>query len=326
VRSSGTGATEGSVIAVDVGGTKVLAGLVTSEGDVSATIRLPTPSSGGAALLQTVHEAVRSVRAAAADARAPVLGCGVGTAGVVLDDRIVSANDLLPGWADMPLAESLSSLLDRPVAVVNDVHAAATAEVRLGAARGMRAALVVAVGTGIGGALVQDGRVVAGRQGIAGSIGHMPAPITAHRVCSCGVIGHIEAYSGGRAIEQDYRHRHGRDLDLHRIAELAVSGDHEAARAIHEGGYLLGRVLGGASTLIDPDLVVLGGGVSSIGELFVGAVRRGMAAEEIRPGAAPRLVPGALGVNSVLIGSALTLFERERGDGMTTKSTILRRP
>ncbi|HEY0247897.1 MAG TPA: ROK family protein [Gryllotalpicola sp.] len=297
------------VVAVDVGGTKVLAGLVDAEGRASELMTVSTPRTGGYALLETVRSAAAALSALATERGLDVVAGAVGTAGVVVGDVVVSANELLPHWAEVPLAAALSETLKVPVTVLNDVHASALAEARIGAARDRNSALVVAVGTGIGGALIQGGTVVPGRQGFAGSVGHIPAPSDEGRLCSCGARGHIEAYAGGRAIELAFAERRKPGLDMRAISALAAQGDAEAAQLISEAGELLGRVLGGAVTLVDPELVVIGGGVAEIAS-FVNAVRRGMTREEMRPRSTAPLVRVALGSRAVLTGAALAAFDR----------------
>jgi len=289
-------------IGVDIGGTKILAAMVDGDGAIVASVRGATPQAGGRAILAATLHLVDELRAE--HPTRPVMACGVGTAGVVVRNQIVSANTLLPGWAGQPLAEELESALHRPAVVTNDVHAAAFAEVERGAASGASAALFVAVGTGVGGAFSLDGRIRDGRIGVAGSIGHTAAPGRGDRACPCGARGHVEAYAGGRGIERSYAERLGRLETLHEIAARARDGERPAAEVIVEAAEVLGRAIGGAVNLLDPDLVVLGGGVPEIGPLYLDALRRAVRAEAMLPDQAP-LVRAEMGANATVIGAAL---------------------
>ena len=224
-------------LAVDIGGTKILAGLVGPDGAASAMRQVPTPAQEGPeAIIAAVLGLCRGILAQAPG----VSACGVGTAGVVgRDGAITSATDLLKDWAGTPLGERLQVELGLPVTVLNDVHATGFCEARIGAAAGAASALVVAVGTGIGGSLVLDGRLVPGRNGIAGSVGHVPSPLRQGRRCSCGALDHVEAYASGPAMEAEYTRRTGKVMDLRRIAAL-TQGDEVARAVIGEGAAALG--------------------------------------------------------------------------------------
>jgi glucokinase len=291
-------------LAIDIGGTKILAALVDAKGAIGALVQVATPAREGrdaiiAAVLSAARQALRA-------AREPVRACGVGTAGVVgPSGEIASATDLLSGWAGTKLGAWLAAELGMVVRVMNDVQATALCEARLGAARGYASALVVAVGTGIGGAIVRDGEVVVGAHGIAGSIGHLPAPIRRGLRCSCGVPDHIEAHASGPALEAEYFRRTGRKLDLQAIAMLGNDGDAVARSVLVEGASALGAVIGGANNLVDAAIILVGGGVASIGDLFLDPLRA--AAREQALGAS-RDVPisvAGFGSNACLVGAGL---------------------
>ncbi|WP_336213431.1 ROK family protein [Nonomuraea sp. LPB2021202275-12-8] len=292
-------------VAVDIGGTKIAVGLVDAQGRLHEQRRTATPAAeGGQAIMAAVLDCARPLLDLGGDR---VLACGVATAGVVdAAGRIASATDLLSGWAGTDVKGAAEQGLGLPAVVVNDCHAAGTAEARTGAARGARTALVVAVGTGIGGALVSGGVTVTGRSGTAGAIGHVPAPGVAGRRCSCGAAGHVEAHASGPAIERSYQELTGQALGLRRIASLARSGDPRACQVITGAATLLGQVLGGAANLLDPDVIVIAGGVSRLGSLLLGPARRAFRAEAL-PG--PRGIPiraAALGERAGLVGAGLT--------------------
>lgn len=300
------------VVAVDIGGTKIAVGLVDAEGRLHEQRRTATPAAeGGEAIMAAVLGCARPLRDLGGDR---VVACGIATAGVVDPaGRIAGATDLLKGWAGTDVRGIAERALGLPVTVVNDCHAAGTAEARIGAARGARTGLVVAVGTGIGGALVADGATVTGRSGTAGAIGHMPAAVVAGRRCSCGAFDHVEAHASGPAIERSYREVTGRVLELREIASLARSGQPQARHVITAAASLLGRVLGGAANLLDPDVIVVAGGVSRLGSLLLSPMRRSFRAEAL---AGVRGVPireAVLGERAGLVGAGLAAMPT--GDG-----------
>lgn len=287
-------------LAVDIGGTKIAAGLVAADGTLTDRRRTATPAgAGGPAIMAAAVELARPLAARAA-------ACGIGTAGVVDPaGRIASATSLLTGWAGTDVKGTAERALDLPALVLNDCHAAGAAEARLGAARGARTALVVAVGTGIGAAWCEDGRVRTGRSGTCGSLGHLPAPTTAGLPCSCGALDHIEAHASGPAIERAYRAASGRNLPLAAIGRLAADGEEPAVQAIARAAALLGRVLAGAANLTDPDAIVVAGGVALLGPVLLEPMSAAYRAEALpAPGAVP-IVPAMLGEVAALVGAGL---------------------
>ncbi|MFC5828766.1 ROK family protein [Nonomuraea insulae] len=260
--------------------------------DGTLTERRRTPTPAGPSILRAVFELAQPL------ARRAVT-CGIGTAGIVDPlGRIASATDLLTGWAGTDVKGEAERALRLPAVVLNDCHAAGAAEARVGAARGARTALVVAIGTGIGGAVCVEGRVRAGATGTAGSIGHLPAPASAGLRCSCGALDHIEAYAAGPAIERAYLKETGQALSLAEIGEI---GSH----VIADAATLLGRVLAGAANLIDPDAIVIAGGVSMLGPALLGPMEAAYHAETLPgPSVAP-LLPAMLGEDAGLVGAGL---------------------
>ncbi|WP_326826724.1 ROK family protein [Streptosporangium sp. NBC_01756] len=282
-------------LAVDIGGTKVAVGLVAADGTLKERTRAATPA--GSSILQTVFELARPL------AEQAVI-CGIGTAGTVDPrGRITSATELLTGWAGTDVKGAAQRALMLPTVVLNDCHAAGVAEARVGSARDASTALVVAVGTGIGGAVCVAGRVRTGLSGTAGSIGHLPAPTSAGVPCSCGALDHIEAHASGPAIERAYREETGQALPL---AEIGRLGSH----VITDAATLLGRVLAGAANLVDPDAIVIAGGVSMLGPALFGPLEAAYRADALPgPSAAP-LLPARLGGDAGLVGAGLEALSR----------------
>jgi len=282
--------------------TKTAVGVVDGRGRVLASRVAATPArAGAAAVLQQAAELASVVRA---EVDRPVTAAGVGAPGVV-DARhgvVLSATDLLAGWAGTPVAASLAAQLDLPVEVDNDVRAAGLGEARYGAGAEAASALVVAVGTGIGGALVRDGVLVPGASGVAGHLGHLPVPGAAAARCSCGRPDHLEAVAAGPAM---VRAAHAAGLPVADTADLVAlaAADRRARAVLRHAATLLGRALGGLVNLLDPEVVVVGGGVAGAGEAWWGPLRQAFHAELLEP-AAPRLVAAELGAQAGLIGAA----------------------
>lgn len=292
-----------TVIGVDIGGTKIAVARVgeSLEGEV---LTAPTPRDSSA-ILATVTDLARRAAGAAA-----VFGVGVGSAGTFDGSGAVThATDLLPGWTGTPVAAALAEALGLPAVALNDVHAAALAESQRGAGAGFTRVLVAAVGTGIGGAFVNDGSLDRGRTGSAGSLGHLRVA-GVERVCSCGAIGHAEAVASGPGMERTYRERGGENLGLREIAALARAGDTVARSAIDEGAVALGRALVSAATISDPDMIVIGGGVSELGGLLFDGVTAVYRAEALAVMRDVPIRPAALGIRATLIGGAIAIQQR----------------
>ncbi|OON82825.1 sugar kinase [Streptomyces tsukubensis] len=268
------------MIGLDLGGTKIAASLVGADGTVLTRHTRPTPAGEGAEkVLDALAEAAR-----AADPQDVAAAVGVAAAGVIDPVRgvVTSATDALPGWAGTRLADGLSSRLGSPVACDNDVRAAAYPE--LLAAGPDASLLYAAVGTGIGGAVAADGRMLHGAGGLAGHLGHLASPEAEGLPCTCGSTGHLEAVASGPAITALYRRRSGRTATrLEEVAGRAADGDRQARDAIVTGARATGRILGGLANTLAPHRVVVGGGVPRIGRLYQDALADAFTAELMAP-------------------------------------------
>lgn len=317
-RSAG-GPTTGPIgwprIGVDIGGTKIAAGLVGPDGSVRFADIRPTPAHAGPrAVLDAVRDAVEGVRAAAAG---PVAAIGVGAPGVVdaSAGTVLSSTALMADWAGTPVRAYLRAAFPGvAVAVDNDVNAMALGELRFGAAAGLDSVLYVSVGTGIGGAYAIGGRLVRGAHHAAGEIGHLVA--SGSRPCSCGGIGHVESVASGPAIEAAYAEACGASgptgamterVGLREIVRRADAGDPAAAAAIAGAAEVLGTVLGGLTCAFDPEAVVLGGGVAGIGARFTEPLARALRRNLLPAMTQLPLLRAALGTNAPLVGAAALL-------------------
>jgi glucokinase len=298
------------VVGVDLGGTKIAAATVSATGGVGAVRTVPTPASQGAdAVLDAVAALVRAV---ATDAGVGPGAVGIGTAGVVDvgSGTIVSATDTFPGWPGTSVASGVRDRLAAsgavPVFVENDVDAHAAGESWRGAAAGARSALLVAVGTGVGGAVVLDGRPLRGAHHLAGELGHMPVPGADGLPCTCGRPGHLEAVAAGPAIHRRYLALGGDPgaRDARDVVARAQRDDALADRVVRESATALGRAIAGVVTVLDPEIVVVGGGVAGSGDPWWPALDRSLRAEVVDVLAGLPLRRAALGGSAAIIGAA----------------------
>jgi len=295
-------------IGIDIGGTKIAGGLVDRAGNVRHECAAPTPAQeGAAAILATATAVAERVRAAARNDGVAVVACGVGAAGQIdhVHGRVRYASPTLKGWAGTEIARELSQRLNLPVAVDNDVNVLALAEHRFGAGRGLRDVLFVAVGTGIGGALVLDGRLRRGATSTAGEIGTLLIDAAAARVPGAGPLaGRLESYASGPAIAAHYCEAAGESgVDLRVVAARAQAGDERAVAALREGATVLGLALNGFLNTLDPQAVIIGGGVPQIGELWWEPLRAAIRANPMPGPAAISVLPAALSTHAPIVGA-----------------------
>jgi glucokinase len=303
-------------IGVDIGGTKVAAGVVDTDGGVLALVRRPTPGD-----VAGTEDAIAGCVAELAD-RYDVMAVGIGAAGWIANDRATVLFSPHLAWRDEPLRDSLIGRIGLPVTVENDAHAAAWAEYRFGAARGERVVCCVTLGTGIGGGLVVSGTLYRGAFGVAGEWGHMPV-VPEGRRCACGNRGCWEMYASGTALARDARElAEVSPVSAHRLLQIAEGdpkrltgtdvtaaareGDPAAVEIFTAMGWWLGRGIASLAAVLDPSVVVIGGGVSEAGDLLLRPAQEAFAANltgrGFRPAAPVRIA--ALGPDAGLVGAA----------------------
>jgi len=255
-------------IGVDLGGTKIEAIALGGGGDVLARQRVATPPSYDG----TLDAIVRLVRGVEEEvgARGTV---GVGVPGVVVPSTGLVKNANSTWLIGQPLERDLARLLERPIRTMNDANCFALSEAADGAGAGASVVFGVILGTGVGGGIVIDGRCVVGANLIAGEWGHNPLPwMTPDEFpgppCYCGKIGCIESFLSGPAFERDHARRSGRDERSRDIVTAASLGDEDSSRSVSLYHDRLARALASVINLLDPDVIVLGGGVSNIDRLY----------------------------------------------------------
>lgn len=299
------------VAALDIGGTKMASAVVDSTGRVLARARVATPAAAGAAaVLAAAGEVVRTVTHDHG-----VAALGVGSAGVIDPDTgvVLGATDALPGWAGTDIRGTLATMLGVPVAARNDVHAHALGEAMYGAGAGHTSLLHVAVGTGVGAAYVHTGlpgKVLSGAHAAAGHAGHLPSREAGDLPCPCGGRGHLEAVAAGPALAREHTRRTGVEVvDLREVAALAAGGDPDAGAVIELGGRAVGAAVGGLVNLLDPDVVVVGGGVAGLGDRWWGPLRAAVAREVLPSLRGVPVLASGLGDDAAVLGAAALAHE-----------------
>jgi glucokinase len=306
----------GLAIGVDIGGSKAAAGVVDACGRVVECVQRPTPHMDAALTEDVIADLVRDLAG-----RYDIEAVGVGAAGWVAADRATVLFSPHLAWRDEPLREALRARLGMPIWIENDANAAAWAEYRFGAARGEPVVLCVTLGTGIGGGLILSGSLFRGAFGVAGEWGHMRV-VPGGRRCACGNRGCWEQYASGRALAHDARELaesspfaarrlielagHPRALEGIHVTTAAREGDPAALELVAEAGAWLGQGIADLAAILDPAVVVVGGGVSEVGDLLLGPARERYAAVLAGRGFRPELVIGAaeLGAAAGLVGAA----------------------
>ncbi|MCU4746414.1 ROK family glucokinase [Streptomyces sp. JH002] len=306
-------------VGIDIGGTKVMAGVVDADGTVLERVRTETPdkSKSPKVVEDTIAELVLDL-----SDRHDVHAVGIGAAGWVDADRskVLFAPHL--AWRNEPLRDALTARLAVPVMVDNDANTAAWAEWRFGAGRGQDQLVMITLGTGIGGAILEGGRVKRGQYGVAGEFGHMQVVPGGHR-CPCGNRGCWEQYSSGNALVREARELAAADSPVAHhtlervsgqiseitgpmITELARDGDAMCVELLQDIGHWLGVGIANLAAALDPSCFVIGGGVSEADDLLIGpardAFRRQLTGRGYRPEA--RIVRAQLGTDAGMVGAA----------------------
>ncbi|SCK44319.1 glucokinase [Streptomyces sp. WMMB 714] len=306
-------------VGIDIGGTKVMAGVVDADGNILEQVRTETPekSKSPKVVEDTIAELVLDL-----SDRHDVHAVGIGAAGWVDADRsrVLFAPHL--AWRDEPLKDALTARLAVPVMVDNDANTAAWGEWRFGAGRGEDHLVMITLGTGIGGAILEDGGVKRGKYGVAGEFGHMQVVPGGHR-CPCGNRGCWEQYSSGNALVREARELAAAespvaygiidrvagqiaDITGPLITELARDGDAMCTELLQDIGHWLGVGIANLAAALDPGGFVIGGGVSAADELLIDpardAFRRHLTGRGYRPEAT--IAKAQLGPEAGMVGAA----------------------
>jgi glucokinase len=305
-------------IGIDVGGTKVLGGVVDESGKVLTTARKDTPRQGGSALTQTIADVAKELLQ-----QHSVASVGVSAAGFVSSDRkTMLATPNIADWNGVDLDHHLTQIIGLPVVIENDANAAAWGEAKFGAGKNQNHMMMLTVGTGIGGGIVVNGALYRGAFGIAAEFGHMRVVPEGH-ICGCGARGCFEQYASGNALLRHAREAINASPEVARnllsrgdgtvagltgqaITEAARDGDPVALAAFNTTGQWLGAGIASLAVLLDPACVVIGGGVIGAGEILLKPTRESL--ERNMPFAGkhpyPEIIAAQLGNEAGLVGVA----------------------
>lgn len=319
-----------SVLAIDLGGTQIRAALITPDAEVHCRRSIPTRDEDGVeAVVARICELAISVRDEVATQGLPLpIGVGVSSPGPLDPWRgVVVAPPNLAGWRDVPLAARIATAVRLPTFLERDTNVALLAEWRHGAAREARTAIYVTVSTGIGGAVIVEGRPLVGADGTAGEVGHMTVELDGPR-CGCGGIGHVEAIASGTALAREARDllkrgsaEHlamlaatGEEVDAELLARAADAGDEACAVVLDRAWKAIGAMCASLVNLLNPEVIVIGGSIAEHRPRLFDAVRVEVAQRSFaRPAERVRVVPAALGPDVSLIG-ALPIVNDRIGD------------
>jgi glucokinase len=315
-------------IGIDLGGTNLRAGVVDEAGAVRGRARSASGVADGPTviverMLLAVHEAFGRIEEPGGSSGSALLrrirGVGLGAPGPLsARSGMILETPNFPGWKDVPLAAMLSRRLGWPVRLENDAHAAAWGEFWAGAGRGARDLIALTLGTGVGGAVILDGRLVRGLDETAGHLGHLklfPPDQPGVRRCPCGASGCLEAYCSApalvaRACEalaagRASRLAGGAPLTAQAVSEAARAGDALALELLFQTGTWLGAAVAGLANALNPELCVVAGGLSGAGELLLRPLREAVARNALpQPAARLRVVPALLGEDAGVVGAA----------------------
>lgn len=262
-----------SILAADIGGTKIAVGRVDEAGALTGDVTLcDTPASeGGAAVLAALVDGLEELL------DEDVKAVGVASAGIIdpKTGAVVGATSSISDWVGTPLAAAVRQATGRPVSVIGDGIAFALGEGHFGAARGTNSAVVLAAGTGIGGGYLSHGRPLLGERGGAGNFGHLPSPGAAGMPCPCGASGHLEAVASGPGLLAWYHSHGGDDASSAREVSQRAENDPLARQALVQAGVALGAAAAGLANAFDPEVVVVTGGLTGAGFYWREAVESG---------------------------------------------------
>lgn len=294
------------VLVADVGGTKIAAARVHMSGKLSHRCVSPTPPGGGQAVVEAIAGALARLP------RAGVCALGVDVPGLAYPDGGVWAPNI-PGWERMPLSQMLGSRFGLPVVVESDRNAFVTGEAWRGVARNCHDVIFVAVGTGIGAGIISGGRLIRGHAELAGCCGWLAVCERFRREYKA--VGCLESHAAGPGIAQKARRVYRETMEPRELARRAREGDPTARQLIAEAGRHLGRGLANLVSILNPEMIVVGGGIAALGNLLLTPARETMALwAQPLAGNQVRITRSRLGVRAGLLGAARLAFEAVMSD------------
>lgn len=311
-------------LAADIGGTKILAIAATRQGKILARHYVATAADmGERAVIQRLIQALRQVGDFSPDTPPSAVGIGVGAAGLIETEAgLVISSPNLPGWHNVPLKEIVEKELRLDTYLLNDANAAALGEHRFGAGRGVKDLIFITVSTGIGGGIILGGKLYAGATGTAGEVGHMTISVDGPP-CHCGNRGCLEAMASGWAVAGEAQRAVERgaktilsemsgEITAEMVFQAAERGDALAGEIIHSAACNLGVGLANLVNLLNPQLIIIGGGLSQMGERLFAPAQKVMHERAFSPPAqAVRVVSAALGADAGVLGAVAYVAEQK---------------
>ncbi|MCD7779949.1 MAG: ROK family protein [Candidatus Gastranaerophilales bacterium] len=309
-------------IGVDVGGTNVKVALVDKTGSIVYSDTVPTRAEMGYEYtISNIIKAIQNLMKESKTTKDLIDGIGFGFPGQIdCDNGIVRLAPNIPGWVNIPIADIVSKEFDIPVKVDNDVRCAALAELNYGAGKGSKNMICITVGTGIGSGLIINGKLVRGASNAAGEIGHIKLQIDNGPICGCGDTGCLEAFASGPAIvamaeeyikggkSTKYRELANPEITPYIVAEAAKQGDVVAKKIFEIIGNYIGIGLSSVVNLLNPEKIVIGGGVADAGDLLFIPIKNALKKRAMPiQGAAVEVVHAELGNTAGVIGASLLI-------------------
>lgn len=303
------------VAVIDLGGTKIAGALADPDGGLHHKQRVYTPSQlGPDAVVAAVVGLVSDLQAVGVANGATVRGVGIGSAGVVdaAGRNIIASTDAIKDWAGTPLADRVADATGLAVTLENDVNSHLRGEAWKGVGAGKHHLAMMALGTGIGGAVMMNGEIMVGPRGTVGDFGHLPTFLPTKRACTCGrQVPHLEAVASGPGLVAWY-HEKGGDSGVDgakALEALAEDGDALALETYREAGRETGRALGTIVNVFDPEVMIVGGGLANSGELWWAALREAYREQLVDALREVPVVKAQLGNQAALVGAAQKIWD-----------------
>jgi glucokinase len=324
------------ILGIDLGGTKILTAVIGTQGKMLSRDHSITPAAKGhEAVIQAIFESTGRALEQAGIAAAELTAIGVGAPGLSNPDTgVLFTSPNLPGWRDVPLREIIEKGLGKRAFLINDANAAAVGELYFGAGRGARNFIYITVSTGIGGGIIIDGQVYTGSIGTAGELGHMVIDDKGP-LCNCGNSGCWESLASGTALSRQARQQIEQgaktsildyaDNDIDKVSaesiyQAAQAGDNLARNLIAQTGYYIGVGLANLINIFNPEIIVIGGGLSNIGNMLLEPAFEEAGRRAFKQAyKVVRFARAELGRNSGVIGAAAFALQEMRRTDKKTK-------
>ena len=318
------------VLAIDLGGTKIIAAIISNQGQVMAKeYCLTLAGEGPQSVIDRILFAIDHLLSVRKLDLSQLDSISIAAAGAIdFDKGLVTSSPNLPGWHNIPLRDMVNRKYKVNTFLINDASAATLGEYHFGAGKGVNNLIYLTVGTGIGGGIIINGKLYSGPRGSAGEIGHMTIDVNGPR-CNCGNIGCLEMLASGTAVAREAIRRIGRgeesslteivegkieDITAEKVGVAAQGGDPLALEVISKVAAYLGVGMVNLVNIFNPEMIIVGGGVAQMGDLLLGPARQVVKERAFQLSAqAVRIVPAQLGENAGVLGAAIFAHQQKHG-------------